>query len=73
VQDKMHLQFSNLIRGVDQYVLPGGKSTVTLPSGYSHVWVSNLGEYTLSNNANFNPNQQQQFKGSWTLVKTAPR
>src|SRR6185369_157244 len=65
--DHSHLQFSNYIRGVDQYVLPGGKSYVTLPSGYSHVWVSDRGEYTLSNNALFNPNQK--IGGTWTEVK----
>jgi hypothetical protein len=69
VQDKMHQQFSNIINGVDQYALPDGKSTVTLPSGYNHAWVNGAGEYVLSNNGNYNPNQR--LNGTWTEVKTA--
>jgi hypothetical protein len=69
VQDQMHLQFSNIIRGVDQYALPDGKSTVTLPSSHSHAWVNGAGEYVLSNNASYNPNQL--LNGTWTELKVA--
>jgi hypothetical protein len=68
-QEKMHLQFSNIIRGVDQYAMPDGKSTVTLPSNYNHAWVNGAGEYILSNNPLYNPNQRLQ--GNWTEVKPA--
>jgi len=66
-QDQMHLQFSNYIRGVNQYALPDGKSTVTLPSGYNHAWVNGAGEYVLSNSPSYNPSQH--FSGTWTEVK----
>jgi len=30
---------------------------VELPGGYEHAWSNNLGEYVLTNDANFDPNR----------------
>ncbi len=57
-RDEMHRQFTNYIRGVEQYNTPHSSYPVSLPSQYKHAWVSNTGQYVMSNNANFNPNEQ---------------
>ena len=54
--DRIQQRFSEYIRGVETYQNPFENRPVQLPSGYSHVWVSQGGEYILSNEANFNPN-----------------
>jgi hypothetical protein len=33
------------------------EETVELPSGYGHAWANNLGEYILTEEAGFNPNE----------------
>jgi hypothetical protein len=67
--DVCHQKFSDYIRGVTNYVLPGGQTKVALPSGYSNVWVNGLGEYVLSNSSSFNPNQH--FSGNWQKATQA--
>jgi len=54
--DRMAEDFSNYINGTDTYFNPVDQNTVELPSGYSDAWVNGLGEYILSDNANYNPN-----------------
>ena len=54
--DRTSRQFSNQIRGVDDYVAPGNPTPVQLPSGYNDVWTNKNGEYLLSNQAGFDPN-----------------
>ncbi|HWY87889.1 MAG TPA: hypothetical protein VNX28_14250, partial [Gemmataceae bacterium] len=53
-QDRLQYNFSQIIRGVQSYTVPGSTSPVELPSGYDHVWANNLGQYILSNRSNFN-------------------
>jgi hypothetical protein len=65
-QDRLHHNFSQVIRGVQSYTVPGSASPVELPSGYNHAWRNNLGQYVLSNNSNFNPNQS--LNGNWQLL-----
>lgn len=60
--DRIHLRFSQYIRGVETYRAPDGHP-IELPSGYNNAWTNNLGEYILSNSPNFNPNVQ--LKGNW--------
>jgi hypothetical protein len=67
--DVAHEKFSKYVRGVENYVTPDGKAKVTLPSGYSNVWTNGNGEYILTNNSLFNPNQQ--FSGTWLQAKKA--
>jgi len=56
VYDRLADQFSQTIRGVDEYVDPNSNQKVELPSGYDRAWTNGLGEYILSDNPNFDPN-----------------
>lgn len=67
--DRIHSNFSQYIRGVNTYVSPSSSYPVELPSGYNHAWVNGLGEYILSNDSFFNPNQTS--SGKWTQMKKA--
>lgn len=55
-QDRIHREFSETIRGVETYNDPYRGRPVELPSQYRHAWVSDNGEYVLSDEAGFNPN-----------------
>jgi len=57
-QDRISREFSETIRGVETYSNPYEDRPVELPSGYNDAWVNARGEYLLSNDANFNPNEQ---------------
>lgn len=56
-QDRVARQFDNYIRGVEEYQNPIEEKAVQLPSGYNQAWVSGSGEYILSNDPGFNPNE----------------
>lgn len=56
VYDRLSENFSQYIRGVDEYYDPVEQRRVELPSGYNEGWVNGLGEYILSDNLNYNPN-----------------
>ena len=56
VYDRISTDFSQMIRGVDEYYDPVSQTPVELPTGYTNAWVNGLGEYVLSDNPNFNPN-----------------
>jgi hypothetical protein len=43
-------------RGVDTYIDPSSSFPVDLPNDYQYAWSNGLGEYVLSNDANYNPN-----------------
>ncbi|MBM4256931.1 MAG: hypothetical protein FJ147_13670 [Deltaproteobacteria bacterium] len=43
-------------RGVDTYIDPSSNYPVDLPNDYQYAWSNGLGEYVLSNDANYNPN-----------------
>jgi hypothetical protein len=43
-------------RGVDTYIDPRSSFPVDLPNDYQCAWSNGLGEYVLSNDANYNPN-----------------
>jgi len=49
-------QFSQTIRGVDEYYDASLEQSVELPGGYDHAWSNGLDEYILTNDANFDPN-----------------
>jgi len=55
-EDRIYDNFSQYMRGVDEYYDPVGQQAVELPSGYENAWVNNLGEYILSDSASYNPN-----------------
>ena len=54
--DRLATQFSQAIRGVDEYHNPFEGRGVELPGGYRHAWANALGEYILTDDPNFNPN-----------------
>jgi len=54
--DRLADQFSQAIRGVDEYYNPFEERGVELPGGYNHAWANALGEYILTDDPNFNPN-----------------
>jgi hypothetical protein len=56
VNDRIAENFSQYIRGVDEYYNPMERRPVELPSGYQNAWTNRLGEYILSDDPNFNPN-----------------
>jgi len=58
INDKIVENFSNYIRGVENYYNPIDDKTIKLPAHYENVWTNNLGEYILSNDSNFNPNEE---------------
>lgn len=66
VYDEIGENFSQYIRGVDEYYNPLEKTSVELPTGYNNVWANNLGEYVLSEDANFNPNISS--NKNWTKI-----
>jgi hypothetical protein len=57
VYDKVSQKFSDNTLGIDRYFNPHEEKEVELPSGYNHAWCNNNGEYILSDDPNFNPNE----------------
>lgn len=57
VYDKVSQKFSDNTLGIDRYYDPHEGREVELPSGYNHAWCNNNGEYILTDNPNFNPNE----------------
>ena len=55
--DRLADNFSQYLRGVDAYQNPFEDRSVELPSGYQNAWANALGEYILTDDPNFNPNQ----------------
>lgn len=56
VYDKISTNFSQAIRGVDEYYDPIAEQPVELPIGYDRAWTNSLGEYILSDDYSFDPN-----------------
>ena len=54
--DHISANFSQTIRGVDEYYSPFEDHGVELPGGYDHAWANALGEYIVTDDPNFNPN-----------------
>ncbi|MBK7409912.1 MAG: hypothetical protein IPL49_19740 [Saprospirales bacterium] len=57
VYDKTSQAFGDYMLNIDRYYDPFEGKEVELPSGYNHAWVNNNGEYILTDNPNFNPNE----------------
>ena len=55
--DHIHENYSDYIRGVEQYRDPFDNKPVELPSGYQYRWRNRLGETIISNNPDDNPNK----------------
>jgi hypothetical protein len=56
VYDRLSENFSQSIRGVDEYYSPVDERGVELPAGHNEGWVNGLGEYILSDDPNYDPN-----------------
>jgi hypothetical protein len=65
-QDRISENFSQNMRGVDAYYDPNRGGNVELPSGYTNAWANPLGEYIVSDDPNFNPNQET--NQNWTEI-----
>jgi hypothetical protein len=63
---KIYQNWSDATLGIDRYESPTG-GEVRLPSGYNHAWVNKNGEYVVSDNPNYNPNQGSNI--SWDELK----
>ena len=57
VYDRVSQKFSDNILGIDRYFDPHAGRDIELPSGYNHAWCNNNGEYIITDNPNFNPNE----------------
>jgi hypothetical protein len=56
VGDRIAEDFSQYVRGVDEYYDPIEDKPVELPSGYDNAWTNANGEYIISDDPNYNPN-----------------
>lgn len=56
VYDRINTNFSQYIRGVDQFYDPIKQQPVELPSGYGRAWTNALGQYLVSDSPSLNPN-----------------
>jgi hypothetical protein len=54
-KDRAAENFSDHIRGVERFTDPHSGNEVELPSGYGHAWSNNLGEYIVTESADYNP------------------
>jgi hypothetical protein len=54
--DRISTNFSQTIRGVDEWTDPASGTRTELPSGYDNAWVNGLGDYVLSESPSYNPN-----------------
>lgn len=54
--DRISENFSQAIRGVDEYYNPFDERGVELPGGHNYAWCNALGEYILTDDPGFNPN-----------------
>lgn len=67
VYDRLADQFSQTIRGVDEYYDPTAQQRVELPNGYQRAWTNGQGEYVLTDNPTFNPNVGS--NQNWTALR----
>jgi hypothetical protein len=56
--DRQHVETIKSIRGVENYRQPNGGRVVELSNLYNHAWQLKDGSYVLTDNPNFNPNQE---------------
>lgn len=66
-QDRINKNWSQYMRGVDEYRDPIAGRPVELPSGYQNAWANGNGEYIVTDSVNFNPNVE--LNGSWQKLE----
>jgi hypothetical protein len=62
-EDQIHESFTQYIQGASTYYDSDNDRNFIFPGYYEDAWVNNLGDYVLSDNANYNPNVS--LGGSW--------
>jgi hypothetical protein len=67
VYDRVSQKFSDNMLGIDRYYDPYEGKEVELPSGYDQAWSNNNGEYIVSDNPNYNPNEGSNL--NWQPLK----
>lgn len=65
--ERMHDSFNEYIQDIDRFQDLDG-STVRLPSLYSYVYSNSNGEYILTNEPTFNPNDQPNRTEQWERI-----
>jgi hypothetical protein len=66
-QDRAGREFSEYIRGSENYRDPVNDTQVELPGGYDRAWANASGEYILSNEAGFDPNRRSNV--DWVAIE----
>ncbi|MBI2927235.1 MAG: hypothetical protein HYY24_16195 [Verrucomicrobia bacterium] len=66
-QDRINKNWSQYMRGVDEYHDPVAGRAVELPSGYTQAWVNGQGEYVVTERVDFNPNVE--LEGNWQKLE----
>ena len=69
--DRTSAEFSDALRGVQNFRNPVTGENVQLDNRYANAWASGNGEYVVSDSSSFNPNSVLQ--GSWTRLEPAHR
>ena len=70
-EDRIHKQWTQSMRGIEEYYNPIERRPVELPSGYRDAWINGRGEYVLTDNPNYNPNVQA--GGDWKKLQRQGR
>ena len=68
-EDRASREFSEYIRGSENYHDPVNDTQVELPGGYDRAWTNVSGEYLLSNDAGFDPNRHSNV--DWVAIEAA--
>jgi hypothetical protein len=66
IQDQIHSSFIQYIQDSSTYYDPNNDRNFVFPGYYDNAWVNSLGDYILSDNANYNPNVS--LSGNWTQL-----
>lgn len=66
-QDRINKNWSQYMRGVEEFHDPVAGRSVELPSGYPNAWANNRGEYIVTESVNFNPNVE--LDGNWNRLE----
>jgi hypothetical protein len=69
--DRTSAEFSDALRGVQNYRNPTTGEVVQLDNQYGHAWASGNGEYVLSDSPGFNPNAT--LRVNWTELQPVHR
>jgi len=66
VMDRSAERYSEAIRGVDTYYDTPNNRYVELPTGYQQAWTNTMGDYIVSDDTTFDPNQESNI--TWRQV-----